>query len=305
MAINVGYFLRESLLSFRRNWQMSFGAIVTVYLSLLLVGASLGTSMLLNQVVESVEEKVSVRIFLKDGAAPEDVDKLQNELVADARVKSVTYVSKEQALIEFKETMVKDSPEIVEQLETNPLPASLDVDLNDPREVLAMVDTIKANPTFITVCDRPDDPEKSLKYGQQIVKQLFDLTRILRTVSVAFIAMLALISLIFMSNAIRLAIYARRKEIGIMRLVGASNWFIRTPFLLEGVIQSLIGAALAIGTLSLVGAYVLPRLKTSLPFLPFAFSTANAVQVSAILIFAGIIIGLVGSGFALRRYLKV
>jgi len=90
-----------------------------------------------------------------------------------------------------------------------------------------------------------------------------------------------------------------------MRLVGASNWFIRTPFLMEGVIQSMIGAVLAIGSLSLVWLYILPALKESLPFLPITLSGTAAAQVSLILIGAGIIIGLAGSGLALRRYLKV
>jgi cell division transport system permease protein len=305
MAINVGYFVKESFVSFKRNWVMSLGAIITIYLSLLLVGTSVGAGFLLGQVVESVEEKVSIRIFLKDGAVPEDVDALQEQLVANPNVLTVTYTSKEQALEEFKQTIVQDSPEIVEQLEGNPLPASLDVDLRDPREVVSVVEAIKANPIFPNVADRPDEPEKSLKYGQQIVTQLFNFTRVLRVVSVVFVAMLAVISLIFINNAIRLAIYARRKEIGIMRLVGASNWFIRTPFLMEGVIQSLVGAGLAIGTLAIVWIYVLPALKESLPFLPLTLGGAAAMQVSLILIATGVIIGLLGSGMALRRYLRV
>ena len=305
MAINVGYFVKESLVSFKRNWVMSLGAIITIYLSLLLVGVSLGSGMLLGQVVESVEEKVSIRVFLKDGAAPEDVDALQAALVNNPLVSNVTYTSKEQALEDFKATIVQDNPEIVDQLEGNPLPASLDVDLVDPRNVMTVVESIKADPTFPKVADRPDDPERSLKYGQQIVNQLFAATRIMRMVSAAFIGMLGIISLIFINNAIRLAIYARRKEIGIMRLVGASNWFIRTPFLMEGVVQSLIGALLAILTLSLVVIYVIPAVKELLPFLPLSLAGGDAAQVSLILVFGGVLIGLVGAGLALRRYLKV
>jgi cell division transport system permease protein len=305
MAINLGYFAKESLVSFKRNWVMSLGAIITIYLSLLLVGVSLGSGFVLRQVVQSMEEKVSIRVFLKDGAAPEDVEALQTTLRANAMVKTVDYTSKEEALEEFKNTIVQDSPEIVEQLEGNPLPASIDVDLHDPRNVMAVVEAIKADPIFVKVADRPDEPEKSLKYGQQIVNQLFTFTRILRTVSVVFIAMLGVISLIFINNAIRLAIYARRKEIGIMRLVGASNWFIRTPFLMEGVIQSLIGAVLAIGSLSVVWFYILPEVKKDLPFLPLTLSGGDAWQLSFVLVFAGIIIGLAGSSLALRRYLKV
>jgi len=305
MAINLGYFVKESFVSFKRNWVMSLGAIITIYLSLLLVGVSLGSGILLDQVAQSVEEKVSIRIFLKDDAPADKVDALEQQLLTNEMVGTVVYTSKEQALEEFKASMAEDSPEIIDQLEGNPLPASLDVELKDPRNVETVVDSIKASEAFTAVADRPDDPEKSLKYGQQIVDQLFTVTNMIRTLSIVFVIMLAVISLIFINNAIRLAIYSRRKEIAIMRLVGASNWFIRTPFLMEGVIQSLIGALLAIGTLGLVYVYVLPNLSEMLAFLPISLSTADALQVSLSLIAAGIVMGLVGAMLALRRYLKV
>ncbi|MDY0088304.1 MAG: FtsX-like permease family protein, partial [Coriobacteriia bacterium] len=150
-----------------------------------------------------------------------------------------------------------------------------------------------------------DDPDESLKYGQQIVDRLFALTRIIRLVGVVFVAMLAVVSLIFINNTIRLAIYSRRKEIAIMRLVGASNWFIRAPFLLEGVIQSLIGAALAILTLVAVQALVMPRIQETVTWLPVGLGSGAAAQLSLVLIGAGVFIGLTGSGLALRRYLRV
>jgi cell division transport system permease protein len=304
MAINIGYFVSESVQSFRRNWVMSLGAVITIYLSLLLVGASLGSSMIVGQVLRSVEEKVSIRVFLKDGVAPADVDAMNKVLAADERVKDVTYTSKEKALEEFKLTMA-DSPEIIDQLEVNPLPASLDVDLEKPQDVLAVVEMIKADPNFVKVADRPDDPDKSLKYGQQIVNQLFAFTRVLRAVGVVFIVMLAAISLIFINNTIRIAIYARRKEIGIMRLVGASNWFIRTPFLLEGTLQSLLGAFLALLTLGSFQWFVMPKIKEIITYMPVSLSVGSSVQISLILVLSGVIIGLAGSAVALRRYLKV
>lgn len=304
MAINLNYFIRESLTSFRRNWVMSLGAVITIYLSLLIVGVSVGGSMIASQVVKDVEEKVQIRVFLKDGAAPADLDALQSVLEKDARVKSVSYTTKEQALEEFAQTM-SESPELVDQLETNPLPASFDVDLKTPQDVIAVVDMIKAEPSFAAVADRPEDPEKSLKYGQQIVNRLFAFTRILRIVGVVFIVMLAVISLIFINNTIRLAIYSRRKEIGIMRLVGASNWFIRTPFMLEGVLQSLVGATLALLTLGLIQAFVMPKVVDTVSFLPVSLSGGSAAQIALILVVGGIVIGLAGSTFALRRYLRV
>jgi len=304
MATNVGYFLRESVINFRRNWVMSLGAVITIYLSLLLVGVSIATGIIVSDIVESVEDKVTIQIFLKDGAAEADVQALQAFIDSDPRVDTISYTSKDEALEQFRQQMA-ESPEILDQIEENPLPASLDVTLLDPREVQATVEVIKGSELFLAVADRPDDPEQSLKYGQQVVDKLFAFTRVVRIVEIVFISMLAVVSLIFINNTIRLAIYARRKEVGIMRLVGASNWFIRTPFLMEGVIQALIGAALSI--LSIVGlqALILPQLRETLPFLAVNLSSGALVQVSLILIGAGIVIGLAGSGFALRRYLKV
>ena len=306
MAINVGYFVKESLVSFKRNWVMSLGAIITIYLSLLIVGVSVGSGYIIEQIVSGVEQKFSIRVFLSDNAAPESVTAIEAELAADPRVLTLTHTTKEMALEEFIATTLEDSPEIVESLPGNPLPASIDLDLKNPSEdVLAVVEDIKAHPLFASVAESPDDPEKSIQYGQEIVGQLLALTKMIRTVGAVFIGLLGFISLIFINNSIRLAIYARRKEIGIMRLVGASNWFIRTPFLMEGVIQSLVGAFLAIGTLAIVWVYLLPRAREVLGFLRFELPLSAAASISLILIASGIIVGLIGSGLALRRYLKV
>jgi cell division transport system permease protein len=302
MSTNFTYFIKESTQNFRRNWVMTFGAVITIYLSLLLVGVSLATGVIVNNIVEDVESKVTIRLFLKDGAAPADVDALQTKLIEDPLVQTVKYTSKDEALAEFRETVDR---EMIEQLDGNPLPASLDLELKDPRGVQAMADKIQSDELFPKVADNPGDPEKSLKYGQQIIDRLFAFTQIVRIVEIVFIVMLAIVSLIFINNTIRLAIYARRKEIGIMRLVGASNGFIRMPFLMEGVMQALIGATLAI--LSVVGlqAVVLPRLSEVLQFLPVAVDRGTTVQIAGVLILAGVFIGLLGSGFALRRYLRV
>lgn len=304
MSINVGYFFRESIQNFQRNWVMSVGAVVTIFLSLLLVGISMSFGYIASGIVKSVESKVTIQIFLKDGAEVKDVDALQAALVSDPPVKGVDYVSKDEALERFKKDMA-ESPEIVANIRGNPLPASLDVTLKDPREVETTVAKIKSDPLFVKVADRPSNPEESLKYGQQVVKKLFAVTRIIRFVLIGFVLVLAIVSLIFINNTIRIAIYARRKEIGIMRLVGASNWFIRTPFLMEGILQSLIGAALAIAIIVGTTSWILPKVREAIPFLPLTLTNADMVQISLVLIIVGMLIGLIGSGFALRRYLKV
>ncbi len=304
MPINVGYFVRESIQNFRRNWVMSLGAVITIYLSLLLVGIFIATGFVVNRVVQSVEDKVTIQIFLKDGAPTSDVNAFQQQLLADPLVQGVDYTTKDEAFKKFKED-TKHSPEMTDQLDGNPFPASLDVTLKEPRTVQEMVTNISKNPLFVKVADNPEKPEKSLNYGQEIVDKLFAFTRVIRIIQVVFVVILGIVSLIFISNTIRLAIYARRKEIGIMRLVGASNWFIRTPFLLEGLMQAMIGATLAI--LSVVGlqAVILPRLRETLPFLAVSLSGGATLQIALALIIGGAAVGLAGSWLAMQRHLKV
>lgn len=305
MAINPGYFFRETLSSFRRNWVMSLVAVTIIYISLLLVGAFFLTSSVLSNIISSVEAKVSVQIFLKDGAAPADVQTLQGNVLRIPNVKGVSYVSKEEALKRFKERM-KNTPQLIDQLRGNPLPASLEVALVDPREVKAVVTAIKKDPTLAKVIKNPANPEASdIKYGQDIVERLFRLTGIVRGFALAFLILLLVVSLVLIGNTIRLAIYSRRREIGIMRLVGASNWFIRTPFLMEGVLQSIIGSLLAILTLVAAQSVIVPWLQTTLAFLQISVPFATVAQLVALLIGAGVLIGLAGSGVAVRRYLKV
>ncbi len=306
MAINPGYFVMEALSSFRRNWVMSVVAVITIYLSLLLVGVFVVSGMLVNTIVSSVESKVNITVFLKDGAASADVSALQADFDQQHNplVSGITYVSKEEALNRFKQQM-KDSPEIIRQLDTNPLPASLEISLKDPKTVKQVVGQIKADANFAKVVGHPDDPEKDLRYGQQIIDRLFAFTRAISIAEVVLIAMLGLVAVVLIGNTIRIAIYARRREISIMRLVGASNWFIRTPFLLEGMLQSIIGALLAILTLVALQLFVMPKVEVLLQFLHLGLSTAAMAQLAAILLASGILIGLVGSSISLRRYLRV
>ena len=305
MGINPGYFVGEAFQSFRRNWVMSLVAVTIIYISLLVMGAFFLTGTLLNKVVSSFEQKVSISVFLKDGAAPADVQALQQDLAGDKRVKSIDYVSKAQALEKFKER-TKNVPQLVEQLRGNPLPASLEVSLVDPRQVREVVKSIEADTNLAKVIKNPANPEADdIKYAQEVVDRLFQATNVIRLFVAVFMVLLFIVSLVLIGNTIRLAIYSRRREIGIMRLVGASNWFISTPFLMEGVIQSTLGALLAILTLVLAQSFIVPWLQSTLRFLPVTITAAALGQLSALLLLSGIVIGLLGSGAATRRYLKV
>jgi len=305
MAINPGYFAGEAFSSFRRNWVMSLVAVTIIYISLLLVGAFYLTSAVLGSVASSLEQKVSVQIFLKDGAAAADVQTLQADILHLTNVTGVTYVSKAEALERFK-VRTKDTPALIQQLRGNPLPASLEVALADPREVKGVVTAIIKDPTLAKVIKNPKNPEADdIKYGQGTVERLFAATGILRIIMAVFLGLLMVVSLVLIGNTIRLAIYARRREIGIMRLVGASNWFIRTPFLMEGVLQSLIGSILALLTLLAAQAIIVPWLRSNLAFIPVTVSGSVMAQLAGLLIVSGVVIGAAGSGAAVARYLKV
>ncbi len=305
MATSPGYFVRETWSSFRRNWVMSLVSVSIIFISLLLVGAFFLTSSVLNSIVSSFESKVSIQVFIKDGAATPDVDALEADIQKMPDVKSITYVTKEQALARFKQ-QTKNSPQLVEQLRGNPLPASVEVALIDPRQVQTVVNLIAKDPNLAKVIKNPANPTASdIRYGQDVVQNLFKATEVVRIFAAAFLILLLVVSLILIGNTIRLAIYSRRREIAIMRLVGASNWFIRTPFLLEGMLQSLIGSILALLALIAAQALIVPWLQSNLKFLPVSIGGVTVAQLTALLIVSGIVIGLLGSGSAVRRYLKV
>ena len=213
-----------------------------------------------------------------------------------------TFTTKEQALQNFQAT----SSDIVDALDgSNPLPASIDVELSDPQMVEQVANDLASNSTFAQICDTEGDPSADVRYGEQTVERLFSLTNYVRYIGIALIVLLIFIAMVFINNTIRLAILARRKEIAIMRLVGASNGFIRGPFLMEGALHATVGAALAIGTLEVLRNLALPKLQDALTWLPIDLSASTFVMFYVLLAVFGLVIGLIGSAFAMRRYLKV
>lgn len=302
---NFVYFIKEAFISFRRNWSTNLGAIITIFLSLLVIGVFMLGSIMVSRIVSSVESQVSITAYVSDSASQSDIDSLQKTIDGYGEVSDVTFTTKEQALQNFTEQMTSN-PEIVQALDgANPLPASIDVNLYDPQQVESVANRIEENSTFQKICDNPSNPSDSLKYGQQTVERLFQVTNYIRYIGIAAVVLLVFVTFIFINNTIRLAILARRKEIAIMRLVGASNSFIRGPFLMEGALQSVLGSLLAILGVGLIKAFALPKISTALSWLPISVSGMAYLKISLILLLFGLIIGLFGSLLAMRRYLKV
>ncbi len=299
------YFFSESLKGFARNLSTALGSIVTIFLSLLIIGVFLIGGLVVDNIVNSVEDKVSITAYVADDASQEDIDAVENYITGLDGVASIDFTTKDQALENFKNSMTSN-PEIVDQLDgQNPLPASIDVQLSDAQMVETVAGEIESNETFQKIADNPDDPSDSLKYGQKTVDRLFTVTNYIRTIGVALVVLLIFIAFVFINNTIRLSILARRKEIAIMRLVGASNNFIRGPFLMEGALHAIIGAGLSIIVMEVLRRVALPQIQSSLPWLPINIPGSSFGIIYLMLLISGLVIGLLGSALAMRRYLKV
>ncbi len=298
------YFFKESLTGFSRNLGTTLGSIVTIFLSLLIIGIFLVGGSIVNNIMASVESQVSITAYVSDDAEDASIEAVMATIEAWDEVESVDFTTKDEALESFQESM--GSSDIIDQLDgQNPLPASIDIELSDPELVETVAERLASDTSFQDICDNPDDPSDSVKYGASSVERLFELTKYVRYVGVALIVLLIFVALIFINNTIRLAILARRKEISIMRLVGASNGFIRGPFLMEAALHAVIGSLLAIGSLELVRRFLLPRVSDALMWLPVALSKTVYIQIYVALIVAGLLIAAIGAFFAMRRYLKV
>ena len=299
---SLAYFFKQSLQGFARNLSTTLGSIITIFLSLFIIGVFLVGATVVDNIVKSVESEVSITAYIKDDATQEQIDAAQNYIKGLDGVSSVTFTTKDQALEDFRN--MSSNADIVDELGGNPLPASINIELSNPQQVQEVANQIESSEQFGAIADE-QNPADSLKYGQRTVERLFSVTNYLRYIGIVLIVLLVFIALVFINNTIRLAIMARRKEIAIMRLVGASNGFIRGPFLMEGALHAIIGAALAIGCIELLRRLALPKLQSSLAFLPIEVSGETFLMIYLVLLVAGLIIGLIGSALAMRRYLKV
>lgn len=311
---NLGYSTKEAFRHFFRNWTTSFGAVITIFLSLFIIGLFIVGSVLVNSAIGNVEDQVTIQAYISDDASDEAVEAYQDKLERMDNVKNVEFVSKEDALEEYSSSISSNADATLSALDgQNPLPRSFRIEMEDPSQVEAMADEIKADSDFreivddanTDVDDKDADVAENVRYGQEEVSRLFQLTNYIRIAAVVLVALLTFVAFIFINNTIRLSITARRREIAIMRLVGASNGFIRGPFITEGVLQALLGALFSIGVLELFRNLVIPKVASGISFMSFNVPMEIYYATYGALVLLGVIIGLFGSSIAMRRYLKV
>lgn len=288
------YFIKETYKSIRRNGFMSFASISTVAVSLLVLGMFLLIFLNTNNLAKYLESQVQVSVYMQDDADAGELTSVREQLQKMPGVVKVTPVSKEQALERFKERL-GDQEQLLNSLgKDNPFPNSFDVQVDNPERIKAITPLIGQLPKVETA-----------KFGQEVVEHLFQLTRILRFGGVVLIIFLAMATLFIISNTIRLTVFARRKEVVIMKYVGATDWFIRWPFLLEGMTLGFFGAILASLLINSIYSALLDRIHATLAFLPLLPPSPLLGYVTLFLLAAGTGIGALGSYISLRKFLRV
>lgn len=290
----VEYFIAEAVSSIRHNGLMSFASISTVALSLLILGMFLIMVLNLNNMASSLESQVQVSVYLQDGLSDVQMREVGTKITKLPGVNQVIFVDKEEAMTRFKQRL-GEQQSILKALDgNNPLPNAFEVKMDSPEKVKPVAQAIAQIKGV-----------ENAKYGQEVVEQLFTLTKMIRIFGLVLIAFLALAALFIISNTIRLTVFARRREIGIMKYVGATDWFIRWPFLLEGIILGFGGALVAVFLLNQSYGALIHQVYESLAFLPLIPQYPFINHISIVLLLIGTVIGALGSTISLRKFMQV
>lgn len=288
------YFIKEVYTSFKRNIWMTLASIFTVVLSLFILGFFSIVILNLNKMADTLESQVQISVYLKDDLSQEEIDETKETLSKIEGLQDIKFTTREEAMKNFKERL-GDQQFLLDALDdTNPLPNSFSLTVTSPQQVKTIADTAAAL-----------DSVESASYSQDIINHLFNLTHLIRLIGVALIILLTGAAIFIISNTIRLTVFARRKEIAIMKYVSATDWFIRWPFLLEGICLGFIGGGLATIFLYIVYNQVTQEIYEAMAFFPLIPQHPFIDYISLAILVAGIIIGALGSTISLKRFLKV
>ena len=308
MAPRVEYFFRETASGLRRNGVVAFAAMSTAFIALFLFGLSLLIAREFALVTRVLTGNVEVQVYLNDPVSSGTVGRLTNKLQQVPAVANVAYWNKERSCEEFKRLFEGQSVFLENVDCMKVIPTSLRVKLSEVtnfEQITASLGcTIAVEPDGDQHQECTEPGVRSVADYQKLLDRLDSLTRVL-SLGVFGIAVIMLVSAIgLVANTLRMGMFARRKEIGIMRLVGATNWRIRVPFLIEGMVEALLGAASAIAGLFLVKVFVVDRLRGTAPWLPLIKNT-DVVAVMPWILLAAALVAVVAGTIGMRRFLDV
>lgn len=290
----IEYYIREVFISLRRNNWMSVASIGTVAVSLFIFGMFLMMVMNMNKLAENMESQVQINVYLLDKVDREQARDIEKDLKEIEGVESVGFVTKDEAMERFKDRL-GDQKTLLDALdETNPLPDSFEVTVTNPDLVKPAAEKMEKI-----------DGVECAKYGQDVMEHLFEITRLLRIFGFTLMLVLAFATLFIISNTIRLTVFARRKEIAIMKYVGATDWFIRWPFVMEGMVLGLFGSIIAAMVLRTAYTAMAEKVYDTLAFFPLIPEQPFLTYITIIVVISGMVVGAIGSAVSIKKFLKV
>jgi cell division transport system permease protein len=294
-----GFFVREAVRAMRRNAAPSFAALATVLVTMLVLGVFIPIVQATNGAANSVRSRVEVDVYLKSSANAADAARVKGELLGVPHVKTVQFVSKQQAYAQ----QVQQDPQAYQLLGSNPLPDTFHVIPDNPGNVLAVRSSL--SPTAAGGGARPlDTAIQTVSNKKSDTKKILEVTNLVTITAAVLTVLLTLASILLIANTIRLSLYARRREVEVMKLVGATDWFIRWPFVIEGTFVGALGALLAIAVLGVTKVALLDPLANHWTLIAAPRTIAFWALV-AVLLGAGVLVSAIGSGLSLRRFLRV
>jgi cell division transport system permease protein len=296
--------VREGFKNIFRNGWMSVASVTSIIVSLLILGVFIMLVLNVNSLADQADSQVEVNVFLELNVDQSMRETLQKEIAAMPEISKTTFVTKAQGLEELRKDLGDSGKDLLEGFDkdSNPLPDKIVVEVIEPTTVPFVAEKIEKLNTL-----HPEKPILKVRYGKGTVETLFTITKLIRNVGFIFVAGLAIMSMFLISNTIRVTILARRREISIMKLVGATNFFIRWPFFIEGALIGLIGSLITVGILFTGYQRLLTAVQgdIALNMLKLMPLEGIWIQLSALLVILGMLVGIIGSTLSMRKFLKV
>jgi cell division transport system permease protein len=293
--MRLGFFLREALRGLRRSSAPALAALLTVLLTALVLGVFIPIVQATTGTANEVRSRVVVDVYVAESATQRDISELKSAIAATTNVKSVDFISKGEALKKAQEKNPRAFREGAELLGSNPLPASFRVTPEDPDKLGVIVDRLEA--ADLAAIDEVRNREED-------TKEILSATGLVKALTAGLAVLLVFASIALIANTIRLSVFARRREVEVMKLVGATNWFIRWPFVIEGVVVGFFGGVLAVLLLTIAKETFIDPLSERFALLA-APDTIDFPLLVIVLMLACIAVSALGSGITLRRFLKV
>jgi len=287
----IRFFISEVFANLTRNAGMQLTAVGTVAVTIVLLGSVLFVRESVSHVGAQVLSQIEISVYLNDASTDASAAALKDQIATDRRITDIRYISKDEG---FKEMRARMAGQIDTSLMTsNPLPNAFHIKVSRPQAVPSVAARLEKLPGVARV-----------NYAQDIVAKLLRITDVIERVGIGIIAILLIVASVIISNTIRLTVFARRREIAIMQLVGATSSYIRAPFIFEGLIDGLIGAGIAVGILAAARIELLPKFAAAIPFFPLAHVGVDEHLIMLELLGAGAALGTIASWFAVGRYLR-